>query len=694
MKPTGPIGATGASRAGVPGGKEIRWEVMDATRSRFFDRPILNSPYEYPSRHWELDGAGHPTGEVLDHRREVSFVTPIPRPAKDRGQARMVFDERARTLEGDGQEYDLVAVINDVRREVDAWRAIPDPSRWRVTPETARLLQHWRSFRFSGIRPFFCQIEAAETAIWLTEVAPALGRQGSRFRDHLAAANGEANSGLPRLRVLQPNDPDSYYRSRELVPADLMAHLDRAKIVIANYHAFMRRDALEVSRGGRALLRGRGPDIASRETDGQMLQRVMPELMGSRNVMVLNDEAHHCYREKRTGTDEEGPLQAEERAEAARNEEAARVWMSGLDTVERKLGIGRIVDLSATPFFLRGSGYAEGTLFPWTMSDFSLMDAIEIRFPRVSGYRVELPEERVSATFDANSTLELTPETVGPCETRNEGIVGEGIDLRLEHLGDVRMNSVVFHLTRRLLETKWRDPGEDPKLHLFGELKRIVRQWIDGHLVCTGGTRPAQLLYESLADTACERITRGIVLQHLGDRPVRAVLDPYNPVGSTMEVNFTTSKRSWRTAEDLCHVNWAICDSEWEAQFCRIAEAHPRVRAYVKNQGLGFGVPYRYRTESRIYVPDFIVVVDDGRGNADLLRLVVEIKGYRREDAKEKHDTMRSYWVPGVNVLGCYGRWDFAEFGDIRTMEADFAAKAGKAFESLIDGFVPAGAPA
>ena len=167
-------------------------------------------------------------------------------------------------------------------------------------------------------------------------------------------------------------------------------------------------------------------------------------------------------------------------------------------------------------------------------------DACEIRFPRVQGYRVELPEERLSASFDENSTLELTPDLVGPSITRNEGIVGEGVDLSLEHLEELRPSTVVFHLTKRLLETKWRDPGEEPKLHLFGQLKRITRQWLKDHLVCKGGTYPAQLMYQSLADTACERITRGIVARHLEERPVQAVLDPYNPIGSTMHIVGTT----------------------------------------------------------------------------------------------------------------------------------------------------------
>ena len=96
-----------------------------------------------------------------------------------------------------------------------------------------------------------------------------------------------------RLRVLQPNDPDSNYASRELIPSDMLGDLERAKIVITNYHAFKLRDRLELSRGGRALLQGRGEALYTLETEGQMLQRVMPALMGLKSILVINDEAHH-----------------------------------------------------------------------------------------------------------------------------------------------------------------------------------------------------------------------------------------------------------------------------------------------------------------------------------------------------------------------------------------------------------------
>ncbi len=133
-----------------------------------------------------------------------------------------------------------------------------------------------------------------------------------------------------RLRVLQPNDPDSYYKSRELVPSDLIPEIGRAKIVITNYHAFKLRERLELSKGGRSLLQGRGEALSTLETEGQMLQRVMPDLMGLKNIMVLNDEAHHCYREKPDDA-AEGELKGDDKREAEKNNEAARLWISGLE---------------------------------------------------------------------------------------------------------------------------------------------------------------------------------------------------------------------------------------------------------------------------------------------------------------------------------------------------------------------------
>jgi type III restriction enzyme len=312
-------------------------------------------------------------------------------------------------------------------------------------------------------------------------------------------------------------------------------------------------------------------------------------------------------------------------------------------------------------------------------------DHLEIRFPRVEGYRVELPEDQLAAAFTDDSVLELTPDLVGPSVTQNAGIIGQSVDMSLDHLSEMRQTTLTYHLARRLLYTKWRDANEEPKLHLFGPLKRITKQWLDTSLVCKGGTYPALLMYEQLADIACNRITAGITQAYMGSRPVKAML-AFNPTGSTKSVYFNTSRETrWQTSPDRCHVNWVVYDSDWEAEFCRVAESHPQVRAYVKNHGLGLHVPYRYGSEVRTYIPDFVVLVDDGQGDDDLLHLVVEIKGYRREDAKEKKLTMESFWVPGVNNLGTHGRWAFAEFTEVYQIESDFKAKVEQVFNEMID---------
>jgi len=295
---------------------------------------------------------------------------------------------------------------------------------------------------------------------------------------------------------------------------------------------------------------------------------------------------------------------------------------------------------------------------------------------------VELPEERLEAVFREGSVLTLTPGLLGATETKNSGIIGEQVDLNLVHTGDVRPSQVLYELTSHLVLTRYRDPGGEPKLYLFGQLKRIAKQWIDGYLKCHGGTYPAQLKYKLLADMACEKIVAGITQRFIGERPIEAVLDAYNPTGSTAHVNFNTSKLlRWKTDARRCHVNWAILDSEWEGEFCRVVENHPKVQSYVKNHNLGLEVPYRFGSENRKYRPDFIVRIEDEHGDDNLLNLIVEIKGYRGEDAIVKKTTMDTYWIPGVNHLKTYGRWAFVEFKDLYKIQSDFSATIGGALE-------------
>lgn len=298
----------------------------------FYQRPIINSPYAYPGRHWELDADGQPTDRLIESRRGSKLITPVPKPKKQKskggrqGSLLLGSDDDLSTEE---QEYNPTPIINEIRQYVDQWRNLPNPDQWLVTPETARLLAHWRHHAFQDIRPFFCQVEAVETAIWLTEVAPKLGQRVAKFWAHLEGANAQANPELlrlalklatgagkttvmamliawqtvnavrrpnskqfsrgflivtpgitikDRLRVLQPNDPDSYYKSREIVPSDMLGEIQKAKIVITNYHAFKLRERTDVAKGTRAAIEGwRGEKLQTLETEGQMLQRVMPD---------------------------------------------------------------------------------------------------------------------------------------------------------------------------------------------------------------------------------------------------------------------------------------------------------------------------------------------------------------------------------------------------------------------------------
>lgn len=404
----------------------------------FFEKPILNSPYMMPTRHWELDDEGRPTDRVIESRRRSELISAMPQAkSKKSGGTQSEMELSAKGLEGLGVEFNVTEFVNEIRREVDIWRLLPNPSQWQVSPVTQRLLTHWRALQrdeSQTIRPFFCQLEAVEIAIWLAEVAPKLAR-GKRFRERLEAANASANPNLfrialklatgagkttvmamliawqvlnsvrasnsknftrgflivtpgitikDRLRVLLPNDADNYYRRLSLVPGDLMQDMQRAKIVLTNYHAFKLREKTQIAKGTRAALEGHGESVVTLETEGQMIQRVMSELSGLGKIVVINDEAHHCYREKPDAEAEK--LTGDERKEAEENREAARLWISGIEAAKRRLGLLAVYDLSATPFFLAGSGWPEGVLFPWVVSDFSLMDAIEcgiVKLPRV-----------------------------------------------------------------------------------------------------------------------------------------------------------------------------------------------------------------------------------------------------------------------------------------------------------------------
>ena len=397
-------------------------------RSVVIENPVINSAFAEPERHFRFDDDGI-TDDIVAGRRKSQFFIPIPPPRKRSKQ----MEIETEVLLERSQENRLV---NDLRQRLSMWRR--DGHRG-VTPTTRKLLDYWtRADRER--RLFFCQIEALETLIYLTEVVTLKTSDGAllgQIRAHNEAhnpgllrmatkmatgtgktvvmsmiiawhvLNQDANPrnqryskrflvvapGLTirdRLRVLKPNDPDNYYQALDLVPIALRPRLQQAQVAITNFHSFKCKENANGSKVASGTKKVLNPDGANpfQESEEQMVNRVCREFGTDRrkkNIVVLNDEAHHCYRQN-PDKSQEKKHRGDDLKEAKKNAESARLWISGLEAIAKKLGIKAVYDVSATPFYLKGSGYPEGTLFPWVVSDFSLTDAIEcgiVKVPRV-----------------------------------------------------------------------------------------------------------------------------------------------------------------------------------------------------------------------------------------------------------------------------------------------------------------------
>jgi type III restriction enzyme len=974
------------------------------------ENPILNAPFAAPARHFRFDDDGI-TDEVVEGRRPSSYFMPIPKAKKKGGQ--LAFDEWT------GDRIEENRLINQIRERIGRWRELGWPG---VTPTTRSLLEHWTNPERE--RPlFFCQVEALEAAIYLSEAARNLG--DAWIENELRTFAEDANPGLyrvahkmatgtgktvvmamliawhtlnksanpqdrrfsdaflivapgitirDRLRVLLPSDPDNYYRQRDIVPPDRVADLGKARIVITNFHGLQLREKVKAPRLTKEIA-GQRPGVFT-ETPDEMVRRVTRELGTKRNIVVINDEAHHCYR-RRVGGDDSEPLvlSGEDKREAAKRDEEARVWLTGLHALAAKTGVRVVYDLSATPFYLRGSGWPEGTLFQWVVSDFSLIDAIEaglvkiprvpvddnaqqpgdlptyrglwlrirddlpkkgrktdaidgqepalpaplegalqslygnyekafrrweesttgidgstppvfivvcnntnvsklvfdyiagwakampngtsvvvpgklglfsnadgngwsarpktilvdstqldsgeamtaefkaaaaieieefkaelrqrfpgrdvedlsdedllreimntvgkpdklgegvrcvvsvsmltegwdantvthilgvrafgtqllceqvvgrglrrrsyavgedgrfepeyaevygvpfsfipasgtgpdpkpgpiptrvramegrhaseITFPRLVGYRWELPDEQLQAKFIDESRLALDSRNV-PTRTDVAAVVGQTEEHRLETFEAMRAQQVGFVLAKRLLDRYFRaadtdgQPGAE-RPWLFPKLVEITKQWITNCVTLKDDAYIGLLAMAQLADEAVEKLYHSIVRHHGGERRLVPLLRLHDPTGSTRDVNFDTTKEVYVTRPERCHVSHVVCDSGWEAHLAGKLEHLSSVRSYVKNQGLGFSIPYTIDGKQRAYIPDFIARLEDGNGDDDLLNLVIEVSGAGRRDKEHKVNTTRDLWIPAVNNHGGFGRWRFIEVTD------------------------------
>lgn len=398
-------------------------------------KPILCSPYVEPDWHWLYDTQ---TGLATktSGRREASYWYRSQRTSS--GQLSLLAQE----------ESDPLPLVNALRDDVRRWRN----AGWDgATAVTKQLLRHWtRADRARAL--FFCQREAVETVIYLTEIlgaarkprfsprlsledfgklregesvsfAAAENRIGAyatladiphednlppliRYGCKMATGSGKtvvmamliswsfcnrgrvpgndrfANAALvvcpnlpikDRLQVLRPEREDNYYEAFDIVPSTLLPELRKGRVLVTNWHAFA-PESPHFESGKSYAVVNKGP-----ESNAAFASRVLEDIAGRGRIMVLNDEAHHAYRPAAANNEE---LTREERAER----EEATVWVAGLDRINAEVGISNCIDLSATPFYLHGSGYTEGSPFPWLVSDFGLVDAIEsgiVKVPRI-----------------------------------------------------------------------------------------------------------------------------------------------------------------------------------------------------------------------------------------------------------------------------------------------------------------------
>jgi len=970
------------------------------------ENPIINSPFDEPVRHFLFNEEGI-TDEIMEGRRTSSYFVPIPRPKKRGKNQPSLFD-----TEWTQDRIEENKLVNDIRRRVAMWRK---GGYVGITSITKQLLSYWTNPEREK-RLFFCQVEALETVIYTTEVARKYN--DAWIENAIREANNTSNPGLPRtafkmatgtgktvvmvmliawqtlnkranpqdarfsdtflvvapgitirdrLRVLLPNDPQNYYRQRDIIPPHLLEQLGQAKIVITNYHGFQLREKVKAGKLTKIML-AEGASGVFTETPDQMVRRVCRELGSKKNIVVFNDEAHYCYRRKPDAEHEK--LSGDDLAEAKKRDEEARVWISGIEAVKAKIGVKAIYDLSATPFFLRGSGWPEGTLFPWVVSDFSLIDAIEagivkvprvpvaddsmtgdqpfyrdlwlrirehlprkgrktdglsgepklplelqgalhslygnyetyyrqweqnadarakgitppvfivvcnntnvsklvfdyisgwekqigektvvqagqlpifrnddgqgcwlkrpgtilvdseqlesgesmsaefkkvvareieefkaeyrvrfpgrdaegltdedllrevmntvgkagklgehvkcvvsvsmltegwdantvthilgvrafgthllceqvvgralrrmsyavnfsgrfdpeyaevygvpfsfipcsgsatdpkpgpiatrvralenrnaceIAFPRLLGYRYDMSGERLAFTFSEESKFALSTADI-PTKVQLDPIVGESSIHTLDDLKRRRLNEVVFLLAKLTLEKYFRDDDGNDKPWFFPQILAIARQWLAECVTLKDHTFPQLLLLIEFAHDAADRIYKAIVASTDGTAAIKPILRPYDTLGSTRYVDFDTTRAVYPTNPEKCHISHVVADTDsWEQKMAETLEGMPEVRRYVKNHNLGFTIPYTINGEEKNYTPDFIVVVDDGRGPDNSLQLLVEVTGEKKKDKAAKVATTRTLWVPAVNNHGGFGRWSFIEIED------------------------------
>jgi type III restriction enzyme len=356
------------------------------------DHLIINSPYEEPKHYWSYDRESR-TFDQKDGRRPAGYVIA--------SQSSKAFDDPGIFVE--------IPLVNQIRPRVKAWR---EAGYSGVTGITKRLLEHWNNPDEREHQFFFCQLEAMETLIWLAE-APASEKVGidipsdggafTRLCSKMATGSGKTivmamlitwqvvnkvtypqdaryskhifvvAPGLTvksRLQVLEPAGKNNFYDEFNIVPAALLDKLRQGKVMVHNWHTLNWESEERIAKK-------KSVDKRGAKSDEAYVREVLGELASTRNILVINDEAHHAWR-----------IPAESKIKGVKKEEIeeATKWVGGLDRIHRARGILNCYDFSATPFAPSGKQSSDEALFDWIVSDFGLNDAIEsglVKTPRV-----------------------------------------------------------------------------------------------------------------------------------------------------------------------------------------------------------------------------------------------------------------------------------------------------------------------
>jgi len=297
--------------------------------------------------------------------------------------------------------------------------------------------------------------------------------------------------------------------------------------------------------------------------------------------------------------------------------------------------------------------------------------ACEIHFPRLLGYRYDVASERLTATFTDESRLVLSTADI-PTKVQLDPIVGESSIHTLDDLKRRRPNEVAFLLAKLTLEKYFRDDDGNDKPWLFPQLLGIAKRWLAECVTLKDNTFPQLLLLIEFAHDAADRIYKAIVTSTDGTAALKPILRPYDTLGSTCYVDFDTTRPVYATKAEKCHISHVVADTDsWEQKMAEALEDMPEVIRYVKNQNLGFTIPYTLNGAEHQYIPDFIAILKspspvsgEGRGEGDVLNLIVEVTGEKKKDKAAKIATARTLWVPAINNHGGFGRWALIEVTD------------------------------